>query len=212
MKSLIWIIVIFVLAIGALVVFGGGGSGGNLPIDAVAPTDYVAGNASSSVILIEYADFQCPACRSYYPILMELKETYRDRVAFVYRHLPLKSIHFNAEPAAWASEAAGIQGKFWEMHNLLYEKQNEWASASDLESVFTDYAILLGLDKEKFLQDLDSRLVKGIVADNRTSALKNGLNSTPTFILNGVQIDNPQSVQAFKLLLDKAIRDSQASQ
>src|SRR3989344_6463045 len=193
MKSLIGIIVVFVVAIVAIAVFSGGSNGGNLPLNSVVATDHVAGNASSSVVFIEYADFQCPACRSYYPILLEVKETYRDRIAFVYRHFPLKNIHYNAEPAAWASEAAGMQGKFWEMHNLLFEKQNEWASASDLKSVFTDYAILLGLDKEKFLTNLDSRSVKDIVANNRSSAIKNVFDSTPTFVLNGVKIENPQS-------------------
>ena len=109
--------------------------------------------------IVEFADFQCPACRSYYPLLLEVFEAYRDRISFVYRHFPLKQIHFNAEPAAWASEAASRQGKFWEMHNLLFEKQNEWSTPTDLKKTFGDYAELLGLDKQKFLTDLDSKEV-----------------------------------------------------
>jgi protein-disulfide isomerase len=218
MKILIWVVLFFIVAVGALVMFGKGGSNpaSEYALDSISSLDHVKGNArqngaaglaSSTVILIEYSDFQCPACRTYYPILRELAETYDGRMAFVYRHYPLKQIHVNAEPAAWASEAAGIQGKFWEMHNLLFEKQAEWEKASDLRSVFSEYAALLGLNKEKFLAELDSSAVKNLVGDQRKSALKFGLNATPTFILNGKKIENPQSVEAFKLLIDKAIKE-----
>ena len=205
-------------AVVGLVLFSGnagGGGGAEFALDKVSELDHVkglpageAGNASSTVVLIEYSDFQCPACRSYYPILLELSQTYGDRIAFVYRHYPLKSIHINADPAAWASEAADNQGKFWEMHNLLFEKQDEWAKAADLKATFGEYATLLSLDKEKFLADLDSKQVKNFVNDQRQSALQNGFNATPTFVLNGKKIENPQSIEAFKLLINKAIQES----
>ena len=202
---------VFVAAVVGLTMFSGGtgdGGGAKFALNKVSAEDHVKGNASSTVILIEYSDFQCPACRTYYPILLELAQTYGDRIAFVYRHYPLKSIHVNADPAAWASEAAGNQGKFWEMHNLLFEKQEEWAKASDLKTTFGEYATLLGLDKQKFLTDLDSSQAKNFVNDQRQSAIKNGFNSTPTFILNGQKIENPPSLEAFKLLLNKAIKES----
>jgi protein-disulfide isomerase len=210
MKILIWVVAIFIIAVGALIVFSqnGSGSAGDFALDVVHPADHVKGNASSTVILMEYSDFQCPACRSYYPMLRELTESYGDRIAFVYRHFPLKQIHINADPAAWAAEAAGMQGKFWEMHNLLFEKQGEWEKSSDLRERFSEYAALVGIDRQKFLDDLNSKQVKDIVNSQRAGAIKNGFNSTPTFILNGVQIENPQSVAAFKLLIDKAIRES----
>ena len=212
MKSLIWVVVVFIVIVGALVIFNGSSSSSSqFSLTEVSPSDHVKGRtvdtgASSTVVLIEYADFQCPACRSYYPILLELSQTYSDKVTFVYRHFPLKQIHFNAEPAAWASEAASKQGKFWEMHNLLFEKQNEWSSASDLKKVFGDYAVLIGIDKEQFLADLDSGEVKDIVKSQRESAVKNGFNASPTFVLNGEKLDSPQSIQAFKLLIDKALK------
>ena len=222
MKTLIGIVAVFVVAVGAIIVFSGDGVGGGTSaefvLDKVSPLDHVkglpparaggaqAGNASSKVILIEYSDFQCPACRAYYLLIRELVQTYGDRIAIVYRHYPLKSIHVNAEPAAWASEAANNQGKFWEMHDLLFEKQAEWEKASNLKVIFSEYATLLELDKAKFLADLDSKQVKNIVNDQRQSALKNGFNSTPTFVLNGKKIDNPPSIEAFKILLNQAIK------
>ncbi len=210
MKVLIGAVVIFVLAVGALVVFSRGGSGvsTDFKLDSIDKLDHVKGFASSTVILIEYSDFQCPACRTYYPIVRELLQTYGDKIAFVYRHYPLKQIHINAEPAAWASEAAHNQGKFWEMHNLLFEKQAEWQKAADLKAVFSEYAIILGINKEKFLADLDSEQVKSLVDDQKQSALKNGFNATPTFVLNGKKIENPGSLEAFKLLINQAIQES----
>lgn len=212
MRTLIIVVAIFILAVGALVMFSRGGSGGGInaefALDKISPLDHVKGAASSTVVLIEYSDFQCPACRAYYPLIRELVQTYGDRIAIVYRHYPLKSIHINAEPAAWASEAAANQGKFWEMHDLLFEKQAEWEKASDPKTIFGEYATLLGLDKAKFLADLDSKQVKNIVNDQRQSALKNGFNATPTFVLNGKQIQNPQGLEAFKILINQAIKES----
>lgn len=208
MKTLTWIIVIFVVAVGVLVVISRTGSGGvsDFSLDSISPTDHIKGSASSTVVLMEYSDFQCPACRSYYPMLLELNQTYGQKIVFVYRHFPLKQVHFNAEPAAWASEAASKQGKFWEMHNLLFEKQNEWSSTSDLRATFGEYASLLGINKEQFLADLDSNEVKDIVKAGRESAVKNGFNSTPTFVLNGKKIENPQSLEAFKAIIDTALK------
>lgn len=210
MKTLIWVVAIFVVAVGSLIAFGRGDTKmvESFDVAKVNSIDHVKGNASSTVVFVEYSDFQCPACKTYYPLLLEVAKTYGDRIAFVYRHFPLKQIHFNAEPAAWASEAAARQGKFWEMHNLLFEKQSEWSTSNDLKKVFEDYALILGLDKDKFLADLDSKEVKDFVNAQRQHGLKEGLNSTPTFFLNGKKLDNPQSIDAFRILIDKALKES----
>lgn len=209
MKALIWVVLFFIVVVGALVIFSKNSSSSTsgFALDAVSQLDHVKGNASSTVVLIEYSDFQCPACRTYYPIMRELVQIYGDKIALVYRHYPLKQIHINADPAAWSAEAAGKQGKFWEMHDLLFEKQAEWssASASALAKIFSDYAILLGIDKEKFLADFDSREVKDFVNSQMQSAQKAGFNSTPTFVLNGKKIENLRGLEAFKLLIDKAM-------
>lgn len=169
------------------------------------PLDHVKGNASSSVIIIEYSDFQCPACRSYYPIVREITTEYADKIAFVYRHFPLINIHPNAEFAARAAEAAHKQGKFWEMHDLLFEKQNEWARVANISPVFESYATLLGLSIEQFKVDFVSDEVKDLVRAERVHAVKAGLNSTPTFFINGEKIQNPNSVIEFKKIIDEAL-------
>jgi len=124
---------------------------------------------------------------------------------FVYRHFPLIGIHPNAEFAARAAEAAGKQGKFWEMHDLLFEKQDEWAKAPDVESKFESYATLLNISIEQFKTDWVSKEVKDFVKTQRMHAIKSGLQGTPSFFINGKQIQNPASVQAFKILINEAL-------
>src|SRR4051812_30166051 len=128
MKTILWIVGIFVVAVGLIFALGRGTSASINPpleIDKVNAVDYVKGNASSTVVLMEYSDFQCPACRAYLPLVRQVVQEYSSKIAFVYRDFPLTSIHFNAELAARAAEAARKQGKFWEMHDLLFEKQAE---------------------------------------------------------------------------------------
>lgn len=172
-----------------------------LQVGVIHPLDNIKGVASSTVVLMEYSDFQCPACRSYYPILREVMAEYGDKITFVYRHFPLISIHPNAEFAARAAEAAHKQGKFWEMHDLLFEKQNEWAKVANVAPIFESYATLLGLSVDQFKADYISDEVKKLVRAHRVHATKSGLSSTPTFFLNGQKIENPTSVYAFKQLI-----------
>lgn len=169
------------------------------------PLDNVKGNKDAKVVLMEYSDFQCPACKSYYPIIRQLVTEFGGEIAFVYRHFPLTSIHPNAEFAARAAEAAGKQGKFWEMHDLLFEKQGEWASSNDIVKIFADYAILLTLDKEKFDTDWRSKEIKNLVSAQRVHAVKSGLSGTPSFFLNGEQIQNPASLDEFRNIIKQAL-------
>lgn len=175
-------------------------------VGVIHPLDHIKGAASSTVILMEYSDFQCPACRSYYPILREVMTEYGDRITFVYRHFPLISIHPNAEFAARAAEAAHKQGKFWEMHDLLFEKQNEWGKVANIYPVFESYATLLGLSLDQFKIDFASDEVKNLVRAQRVHAVKAGLSSTPTFFLNGKKIENPTSAAMFKELIQKELK------
>jgi protein-disulfide isomerase len=146
--------------------------------------DWLKGNPEAQVTIVEYADYQCPACASYNPLLSRLTEEYSE-VAVVYRHYPLVTIHPNAFNAAKASEAAGKQGKFWEMHDILYEKQTEWSEERNARGKFFEYAEGLELDMEKFESDFDSNEVKGRVEKNLFEAQALGLNSTPSFFVNG---------------------------
>ena len=156
------------------------------PVDDVVATDWVreATSTESVATLIEYSDFQCPACASFFPVVERLISENGDKVRFVYRHFPLPQ-HANAVPAAIAAEAAGTQGKFWEMYTLLFEKQDEWALVANPKTLFTQYATEIGLNLEKFDTDYNSEEAKERVNAGVRSGLKAGVNSTPTFYLNG---------------------------
>jgi len=213
MKNFLWIGAIVVVFIG-LMLWANGGSDSNLPkfeLGVINSLDHVKGKAIDStasttgVVLMEYSDFQCPACRSYYPILREIMQEFGDRITFVYRYFPLTSIHQNAEFSARAAEAAGKQGKFWEMHDLLFEKQNEWAEIGNPYPLFESYAKLLNISVEQFKTDYGSSAVKDVVRAERMHSLKIGLEGTPSFFINGKQIQNPASLDAFKVVIRNAL-------
>jgi protein-disulfide isomerase len=159
--------------------------------------DHVKGNKDAKVVVIEYGDFQCPGCRAMYAPAKELATKYGDKVAFIFRNFPLTNIHPNALAAAGAAEAAGLQGKFFEMHDLLYENQDIWKDAplDNREQRFVDYAKQLGLDENKFRTDIKSKEVSDKIARDRSSgntAFK--VDSTPTFIIQGEKITDRNNV------------------
>lgn len=164
-------------------------------------SDWKQGPENPKLTLVEYADFECPACAAYQPVLKDIKETFKNDLRFVYRQFPLP-MHRNGMGASLASEAAGLQGKFWEMHDLLYAKQKEWGGkTTEDRAVFEQYASTLGLDIEKFKQDMSSDAVKGAVERGLESGKALNVRGTPTFFLNGEKLDNPGSAEAFKELL-----------
>ena len=180
----------------------------DIPTDVtqITETDWMKGNPDAKVTLIEYADFQCPACGSYYPLVKQLGEDFPEDLRIIYRNFPLTQIHPNAHPAAQAAEAAGMQGKFWEMTDLLFTKQKDWSTESNPESIFENYAKELELDVDKYKSDYKSNEVSAAIAADVVLANKTGVNATPTFILNGVQIKGPQSYDAFKALVEAEIQ------
>ncbi len=207
MKS--FLIIAGTILVGILLLFviqkGSSSFSNDLSLGVLHSTDNVKGTASSSVVIMEYSDFECPACRSYYPIVREVVQEFGGQIAFVYRHFPLTSIHKNAEYASRASESAKKQGKFWEMHDLLFEKQSEWADSKDPNIQFKSYAKLLSLDLNKFEIDINSDEVKNFVRGHRLHAIKSGLNGTPTFFINGEKISNPKSAEEFKTIVRNII-------
>jgi protein-disulfide isomerase len=166
--------------------------------------EHVRGNPEGKVTLIEYGDFQCPACATYEPILQQLQGEFPSDLKFVFRHLPLRSIHRNADVAARASVAAGRQDKFWEMHDLLYARQKDWSELSDAKDTVIKYAEELGLNKEQFEGDLSSDDTKEKVEKDYQSAVDLGFSSTPTFLLNNERI-SPRSYDEFRELINQAI-------
>lgn len=149
--------------------------------------DWIKGSNEASVTLIEYSDFQCPACKSYSPLISRIADEYKDKLKIVYRHYPLPQ-HKNAKAASYAAEAAGKQEKFWEMHDLLFERQEEWSDENDITARFEGYAKDTGLDVDKWRTDYESQEVKDAVMADITLANSIGVNSTPTFVLNGKKV------------------------
>lgn len=216
-KATVWFIVGFlvvatVVTIVAAVVSSGsleGPSGrSDIPAPPVTDSDWAVGPRDAKVTLIEYADFQCPACKSYHPMVKRLLAEYGDRILFVSRNFPLYSIHPNAGISAQAVEAAGLQGKYWEMYDILFERQGEWASTRTnqvVERHFNGYAEEIGLDLERFGEDINSDQVLRRIEADVDSARDVGVNSTPTFYMNLQQIQNPRSYDEFKSIIDNAL-------
>lgn len=171
----------------------------------VTAEDHTKGAVEGHVVLVEYLDFECEACGAYYPIIKSLEETFKTDVTFVARYFPLPG-HRNGLPAALAAEAAGRQGKFWEMHNLLFERQKEWGEKQvETPEVFEGFAAELGLDMDKFRTDVASPEVKARIQRDMESGRALGVNSTPSFFINGERIENPQSERDFWRVLESAV-------
>ncbi|MCA9341456.1 DsbA family protein [Candidatus Saccharibacteria bacterium] len=173
--------------------------------------DHTYGSNKNKVILIEYGDYQCPGCGSAYKPVKEVVEKYKDNLTFVFRNYPLTSLHPNAKAAAATAEAAGEMGKYWEMHNLLYEDQSSWNNASINErgEVFSNFASQIGLDKGEFTKKLkqnQDRYNKKITFDFALGK-KAGVTGTPTFYLNGKIVD--QKVKDGKIVTPNPSDDSQ---
>lgn len=157
--------------------------------------DHVTGSDAKKILFIEYGDFQCPSCEGAYPNVKTLLEEYGDTVTFIFRNFPLTSIHPNARAAAAVAEAAGLQGKYWEMNNMLYEKQSDWNNldAKQRTTIFNGYATTLGLDIEKFNMDIASKNVSQKISFDLALGKTAGVSATPSFFLNGKAVDDTTS-------------------
>lgn len=197
----------FILGIIALL-FGLAKLGSNAPAVgsatltlAVSADDWISGTSTASHTLVEYSDFQCPACATYEPQIHRIITELPNDVRVVYRHFPLKEIHPNAQIAAQAAEAAGMQGKFWQFHDALFNTQDAWSGSTSPQLQFEDYAFSLGLDVPKFKTDIRSDAVLDRVKRTADSAESMGLSSTPTFFLDGKKLDALPAYEDFKKLV-----------
>jgi protein-disulfide isomerase len=170
-------------------------------VDTVSAEDWIKGNRDAKIVLIEYGDFQCPACGFYFSVLKKLSEEFGENIAIVYRHFPLFSIHSNAKAAAYAVEAAGKQGKFWEMYDMLFSNQNEWSNKRNVDEIFISYAQSLNLNIDQFKKDFSSKEIRQKIENSYQNALRLGLDSTPSFFLNGKKITNPRNYEDFKNII-----------
>lgn len=165
----------------------------------VATDSFTIGNASASAYLVEFSDFQCPACRAFAPVVDELVTKYSDKLFFVYRHYPL-SQHTFAKPAAMAAEAAGEQGKFWEMAKLLFENQDRFSREQ-----WGNLANELKLDRVKFDAALNSQNLKAKIDRDQADGIRLGLPGTPSFFLNGVRLEIASPLD-LKTALEKVVQ------
>lgn len=159
---------------------------------------------SAKVTLVEFADFQCPACGAYYSVVNQLITQFKGDLTFVYRHFPLPQ-HQNARLAAYVSEAAGNQNKFFEMEDMLFTNQKDWSEKGNAKDIFISYAENLKLNLDQFKKDIDSDAIKKKVDRDQQDGNSLGVNSTPTFFLDGEKIKNPGSFEDFQTLIKAAI-------
>ncbi len=143
---------------------------------------HILGNASASAYLVEFSDFQCPACAAYAPVVKQLVETHKEKIAFMYRHFPLPQ-HTFAEQAAMAAEAAGKQGKFWDMHDALFANANNLS-----ENKINEFAKQLSLNEEQFNKEKNNQEIQAIIEEDKKDGRSFGITSTPTFFLNGKKL------------------------
>jgi len=221
-----WFIVGFLVLLVVGVVVAGIYSSGSSPsstsagfVATTAPpitsSDWTMGSATATVSLIEYGDFQCPACGEYYPIVKQLLSEYGNKIYFVFRNFPLYTIHPDAGIAAQAAEAAGLQGKYWEMHDLLYENQATWSAAAPADVVsqhFDGYASQLGLNANTFDADINSSAVLNKIQDDVNGGNAAQIDHTPTFFVNLRQIPNPTGLAGFEATINAALASSTAAQ
>jgi protein-disulfide isomerase len=165
-------------------------------------------NGKPTVVLTEYADFQCPTCKLFSPIVKKLKKTYGDTLIVRFRYFPL-SQHQYSRLAARAAQAAKNQGKFEAMHDLLFKNQKKWENARNAQKVFAGYAKKIGLNMKQFKSDLNSSKTEKIVMEQKKKGEKLGVNSTPTFFINDEEMTSlPRGYKSFKALLDIYVHEA----
>ena len=168
---------------------------------------HVRGEANAPVTLEEFGDFQCPPCGKLAGPTKQLEEAYGSQLRVIFRQFPLSvKVHAHAQEAALASEAAGLQGCFWEMHDLLYREQDVWSKAADARTLFRGYAGMLGLNLDRFEKDMDGAEARERVASDKKRGVALGVHSTPTVFINDRQVPAPVQVAGLRSAIDAALK------
>jgi protein-disulfide isomerase len=165
----------------------------------VGAKDHVQGSATASVTLVEYGDYQCPHCGTVYPIIKQIQQHFGEALRFVFRNFPLNQIHEHAEHAAEAAEAAGALGKFWPMHDIIFEHQS---ALGDRDLV--TYAEAVGVDSRSVAEALAKHTYTERVKEDFTSGVRSGVNGTPTFFINGERYDGAHDYASLREALTEA--------
>ncbi|MBA2620354.1 MAG: thioredoxin domain-containing protein [Acidobacteria bacterium] len=168
------------------------------------------GSPNSQITIEEFADYQCPTCATTHPKMKEINSIYGNRIKFIFRNFPL-SMHKHGYEASVAAEAAGLQGKFWDMQNQLFTNQQAWANAADARKIFDEYAQKIGLDVEKFQNDSLGLAAKQRVDADLQRARALNVNSTPTIYINGKEFPDQQfNVSTMRQVIDAELQKAQS--
>lgn len=214
------VVVTLVLITGGVVLFSGRGatpqvsqnsvSGsllipqGDYETSGITNGNYLQASTSAKVTVVEFGDYECPACGAYHPFVKQLLTDFAGKLNYVFRNYPL-SQHLNAPIASQAVEAAGLQGKFWQMHDKIFETQNDWANLSDPSPLFIGYAKDLGLNVNQFTSDLNSQKVKDKISSDTNDGNTVGITETPTLYLNAEKITLNGSYNQLKNLVQASL-------
>jgi protein-disulfide isomerase len=161
--------------------------------------------SNAKVTLVEFADFQCPACARTHPVINQILNEYKGKITFIYRHFPLPQ-HQNAILAAKVSEAAGEQGKFWEMYNVLYDKQSLWSENNNASEIFIDFAKELKLNTASFKDAVNSNTFNETIQKDKDDAATLGINSTPTLFINNKKVTEFPTYENLKKLVEEHLK------
>lgn len=202
MNKITWIViaVVVLVGLGGLIAFTRQGEANVESLDPASIIagengsigDHTYGKTNAKIVVFEYADFQCSGCKAAFPSVKSVKEQYKDKITFVFRNFPITNSHPNALAASSVAEAAGQQGKFWEMYDLLFTKYSSWSNlGTDKRGAeFISYAKQLGLDIEKFTSDQASKAVAEKINRDRALGAKAGVNATPSFFIGSSKLDS----------------------
>ena len=172
------------------------------------PTEsvHIRGNSNAPVTLEEFGDFECPSCTSLATFLDQMVKEYHPRVRLIFRNFPLP-MHQHARDAALAAEAAGLQGHYWEMHDMLYREQPVWSSSNDVRTLFISYAETLGLDLHQFKSDMESDKVRGHIEFDQARAKSLGVETAPSLFVGKREMDaNDRNPEGVRRLVDEAVK------
>lgn len=183
-----------------------GGAGTGVLADPITAADWTDGSQQAGVQLVEFGDFQCPACAFYAPWVTQLRTEFKNEIGVTFRHFPLRQNHQNAQLASQVAEAAGLQGKFWLAVDAIYDGQKTWADQLSARGTLLNLVRSTGVNMAKLEADLDSTVVKNKIEQHYQSGLRSGVGGTPTFYLNGKKIVNPKSYDEFKQLITDAAK------
>jgi len=211
-KVVIGIGIVTVIIVVAGAFFLGGSSSPDKPTPPADPKILIRSDSheekvpGAKVTLVEFGDFECPACGASYPIVTQILQNYKGKINFVFRNFPLASVHPNATIAAEAAEAAGAQGKFFDMYNTLYSNQGEWGESKNPMDFFLKYAKNIGLDVNKFKAEVQANKYDSKIQKDENDGNALAVQATPTFFINGQQQTGGLPYDQFKAKIDTALK------